>query len=179
MRSLFLLRHAKSAWDDSVSRDYDRPLNAKGRRAAAAIGGFMRTEGLAFDCVLASSAERVRQTIQGVEDGLGRALNPVFDSRVYMAGHQTLAEVVGTVPDAMTRVLLVGHNPGLEDLVLWLTPPGDGPRTHVEEKYPTCALAELAVPSAWSGLAEGAARFIRFTRPRDLDADLGPDPDEG
>ncbi len=177
MRHLALLRHAKSSWDDSVKTDFDRPLNAKGRRAAATMGAFMRIHALAYDLVLASPAERVRQTLAGVEDGLGRALAPVFDSRIYMASHTGLAEIVASLPASHARVLLIGHNPGIEELVLWLVP--EGQRGAVEEKYPTAALAELDIAvSGWSAIGERSAVLTRFTRPRDLDSALGPDADE-
>ena len=179
MRRFTLLRHAKSSWDDSVRTDFDRPLNAKGRRAAATMGAFLAREGLGFDLVLASPAMRVRQTIEGVEDGLGRALGPVFDSRIYMASAGVLAELVAALPAGVNHALLIGHNPGLEDLLLWLVPEGAAGRGAVEEKYPTAALAELnLLVGAWSEAGEGCARLARFTRPRDLDAALGPDVDD-
>ncbi len=176
MRRLTLLRHAKSSWDDSVKTDFDRPLNAKGRRAASVMGAFLAREGLAFDLVVCSPATRVRQTLEGVEDGLGRALTPVFDSRIYMASAAGLAEVLGALSAGAGHVLLVGHNPGIEDLVLWLVPEAAGGRGSVEEKYPTAAIAELELGvDDWAGIAEGCARLLRFTRPRDLDAALGPE----
>ena len=178
MLRLTLLRHAKSSWDDSVKTDFDRPLNAKGRRAASVIGAFMARALPPFDMVVASPALRVRQTIEGVEDGLGRPLGPVFDARIYMAGASTLAELVGALPHTAGHALLVGHNPGLEDLLLWLVPEGGTGRETVEEKYPTASLAELELDvPAWDAVAHERARLARFTRPRDLDSALGPDPD--
>ena len=177
MLRLSLLRHAKSSWDDSVRTDFERPLNAKGRRAAAAMGVFIAREGLAFDLVIASPAVRVRQTIDGVEDGLARALSPVLDARIYMASAGILMDVLAGVPESVGHVLLIGHNPGLEDLVFALV--GEGGRGAIEDKYPTASLAELELAGeGWAGLSEGRARLVRFTRPRDLDAGLGPDSDE-
>jgi len=173
MPTLTLLRHAKSTWTDSVRADIDRPLNAKGRRAAATMGAWMARESLAFDLVIASPATRVRQTIEGVVDGYGRAIVPMFDTRVYMASAATLAEILQAVPGSVDRLLLIGHNPGLEELALWLVP-DSAERANVEEKYPTASLAEIAVED-WAGLAEGGGKLLRFTRPRDLDPALGPD----
>lgn len=173
MPVLTLLRHAKSSWDDSVRNDFDRPLNAKGRRAAATMGAWMAREGLAFNLVIASPALRVQQTVEGVQDGLGRPLSPVFDRRVYAASAAALAEIVGSLPANVERLLLIGHNPGLEELALWLVPEGDGPRAELMQKYPTAALAEIALP-AWAA-AGGCGHLTRFTRPRDLDPSLGPD----
>ena len=177
MKILTLLRHAKSAWDDPVERDFDRPLNGRGRRAAHRMGRYMRDEALAFDHVVASPALRVQQTIAGVEDGFGRALSPVYDRRIYMASAATLLDIVQAIDDRHASVLMVGHNPGLEDLVLMLVPESAaGLRDEVEIKYPTATLAELRfdVP-AWAGIEEHRGTLARFMRPRELDASLGPD----
>ena len=175
MKTLTLLRHAKSAWDDPVERDFDRPLNGRGRRAAARMGQWLREHEAGFDTVRASPALRVHQTIEGIEDGLGRALSPVFDARIYMASGATLLELVQGF-DAASSALLIGHNPGLEDLLLLLTPPAEPLRAEAEIKYPTATVAilELAV-ERWSDVAEGSATLRRFIRPRDLDPTLGPD----
>ncbi len=178
MKTLTLLRHAKSGWDDTVERDFDRPLNGRGRRAAARIGQWLREHETSFDAVRASPALRVRQTIEGVEDGFGRALTPVFDARIYMASAATLLELVQGF-DAGASALLIGHNPGLEDLLLLLTAPADPLRAEAEVKYPTATLAVLELPvDQWSDVTERCATLHAFVRPRDLDPTLGPDDSE-
>lgn len=179
MKTLTLLRHAKSGWDDAVQRDVDRPLNAKGRRAAQAVGRFLKREATAFDHVIASPAVRVQQTLDEVKAGFGGDLSPVCERRIYLASAATLLDLVRDLDDAHDKVLLVGHNPGLEDLVLLLVPDAEqGPRGAVEEKYPTASLAELSFAiDHWVDAGEGGATLIRFTRPRDLDPSLGPDAD--
>lgn len=176
LRTLSLLRHAKSSWDDPVQRDFDRPLNARGRRAAVRMGQYLRHEGIGFDGVLASPAVRVVETIEGIEEGLGHSLGAVFDRRIYMASAVGLLDLVQATAD-VPHLLLVGHNPGLEDLALLLTPEDDTPlRLAIAEKYPTAALATLTFACAsLAGLREGEGRLIRFVRPRDLDPSLGPD----
>lgn len=175
MKTLTLLRHAKSAWDDTVERDFDRPLNGRGRRAAARIGQWLREHEANFDAIVASPALRIRQTIEGVEDGLGRSLAVIFDARVYMASGATLLELVQAF-GANENALLIGHNPGLEDLLLLLTPTADPLRAEAEVKYPTATIAALALPvDKWSDVAEGSATLRAFVRPRDLDPTLGPD----
>ena len=100
MRLLSLLRHAKSSWDENVSRDFDRPLNNRGRRAARAMGRFIAEEGLVFDSVLASPAVRVAETVALVEEGLGRSLEAREDRRIYMASGVSLLELVQGTADA-------------------------------------------------------------------------------
>lgn len=178
MKTLTLLRHAKSGWDDPVARDFDRPLNAKGKRAAAMVGRHMRSLGLMFDHAIASPAVRVAETLEQIESGYGRTIAPDLDRRVYLASAATLLDVVHGFPAATQSALLVGHNPGLEDLVLMLVADGADPlRDAVEDKYPTASIAELQFEGEWGDVATGTARLTRFVRPRDLDPTLGPDAD--
>jgi phosphohistidine phosphatase len=174
MKILTLLRHAKSGWDDGSLRDFDRPLNPRGRRAARTVGAEMRRLGLRFDAVVASPARRVIETIEEVEQSFGR-IAPRFDERLYLASTETLLEVAREADDAVERLLLVGHNPGLESIVLRLS--ATGPlRDEAEIKYPTSTVAELTLEAtSWRQIADGAAVLTRFIRPRDLDPALGPD----
>jgi phosphohistidine phosphatase len=152
MKTLTLLRHAKSAWDDAVARDFDRPLNIRGRKAAKTIGREMRAQGLRFDRVIASPAVRV-------------------------ASVETLLELIRGANEAAERLLIVGHNPGLEMLAMRLTT-GEGLRNELAVKYPTATIAEISLPvDRWSEVAEGIGTLARFIRPRDLDPELGPDED--
>lgn len=176
MKTLTLLRHAKSGGDDPVSRDFDRPLNAKGRRAAAMMGVHLRSAGLRFDHVVASPALRVTETLDEVWSGYGRTLPVTWDRRLYLASAATLLEAVHELPVAAERVLMVGHNPGLEDLVLMLVPDtGAALRDAVEAKFPTASVAEMGLAGDWPGVRAGSASLDRFIRPRDLDPSLGPD----
>ena len=176
MKSLTLLRHAKSGWDDPVPRDFDRPLNPRGRRAARTVGAEMKALGLAFDLVLASPARRVVETLAEVAAGFG-AIDADYDERLYLAPAATLLDIVRHTPDGVGRLLLVGHNPGLEELTLRLARrDGDRLRAEVEIKYPTGAVAEIELPvEHWRQVGEGTGRMARFIRPRDLDPELGPE----
>ena len=175
MKILTLLRHAKSGWDDPVKRDFDRPLNPRGRRAARTVGREMRALGLGFDRVLASPARRVVETIEEVALAFG-PLAPDYDERIYLAPTATLMEIIHEIPDEADRLLLVGHNPGLEELALLLAGP-DGPlRSEVAIKYPTGTIAEIAFAADhWADVGKGDGRIVRFIRPRDLDPELGPE----
>ena len=179
MKTLTLLRHAKSALDDPVARDFDRTLNKRGRLACRAIGKAMRSEGLMFDSVIASPAVRVTETVSGVVDGYGRELKPHYDLRIYLAPVSALLEIVQHADDASERLLIIGHNPGLENLALVLThDDGNGLRGEIAIKYPTAALTEISLPvDHWSQVDEGVGIIARFIRPRDLDPALGPDAD--
>jgi phosphohistidine phosphatase len=175
MKTLTLLRHAKSGWDDPVARDFDRPLNPKGQRAAAMMGRHLKAEGLAFDHVLASPAARVVETLAQVATGYGSDLAPHWDQRLYLASAATLLDLIHELPDGADSVLFSGHNPGLEELVLLLAGE-NGLRDSVEVKFPTASLAEMRFDVArWADVKPGKGELLRFTRPRDLDATLGPD----
>ena len=177
MKTLTLLRHAKSTWDDPVSRDFDRPLNKRGHRAAQTIGREMRRLGLEFDRVAASPAARVQETLDGVAEGYGRSLEPGFDQRIYLASPETLLDIARSTDDTADSLLIVGHNPGLEGLAMLLA--GESAlRSELAEKYPTATLAVISFPvERWSDVAEGTGTLSRFIRPRDLDPELGPDED--
>ena len=177
MKTLILLRHAKSGWDDPVARDFDRPLNKRGRKAARRVGREMRERGIAFDRAIASPAARVVETLEDVAEGYGRAIEPVYDERIYLASPSALLDLIQSADDGTDTLLLAGHNPGLEALALLLThEDGSGFRDDVAVKYPTGTLAEISLPvDHWRDVAEGVGTITRFIRPRDLDPELGPD----
>ena len=176
MKTLTLLRHAKSSWDDATSRDFDRPLNARGRRAAETIGRAMRSESLRYDAVIASPAVRVVETIDGVAAGSGMALAPHYDRRIYLASTAALLDLVHEADDAHASLMIVGHNPGTESLALLLSRPGSH-RSEIEVKFPTGTLVEMRFDVArWSDVDRGGGIIVRFIRPRDLDPALGPEP---
>ena len=176
MKTLTLLRHAKSGWDDPVTRDFDRPLNRRGRRAARTVGAEMRKLGLAFDRVLASPARRVVETIEEVAEAFG-PLEPHYEQRLYLATIETLIELLRATDESVERLLLVGHNPGMECLALALSGGSDNAlRGEIELKYPTGTLAEIALDvEGWWQVDGGCGKITRFIRPRDLDPELGPD----
>ncbi len=182
MKTLTLLRHAKSGYDDPLLRDFDRPLNERGRRAAVKIGQWLRAaqrkgDMPEFDHVAASPAVRCRQTIEGVEEGLGSPLAPIYEKRIYLSSSATLVELVAGFAEHHDNALLVGHNPGLEDLLMELVPRGSGvARDEAETKYPTATIARLDLDILrWAQVDGGRAQLTIFVRPRDLDPSLGPD----
>lgn len=168
MKKLTLLRHAKSGWDNPSLSDFERPLNARGRDAARAMGHKLRALGLAWDRILASPAARVTGTIEGLAESYG-PLAPVYDETIYLASLDRLLEIVHATDDAHATLLVVGHNPGMERLALLLS--RGGPlHDQMALKYPTGALAEIAFPlDHWRDVAESGGTLARFLRPRDLE----------
>jgi phosphohistidine phosphatase len=170
LKTLTLLRHAKSGWDAPALRDFDRPLSARGHKAARAMGREMRRLGLGFDLILASPALRVIETLRELAQGFGAAVATEAEPRIYLASAETLLELVRAADDGAGRLLLAGHNPGMEQLVLLLARDGEA-RDAVAAKYPTGALAEIELDVArWRDVGEGTGTLTRFVRPRDLEA---------
>ena len=168
-RELLALRHAKSAWDAEARTDYDRPLARRGERDAPRIGGWIREHGLAPRLIISSPARRAQQTTERVAEELDLDDDAIrWDERVYGGGVgdllATLAEHAARGP---ARVMLVGHNPGLEDLVEHLAA-GELPAPPGRKSFPTGALARLRLPRVWSDLEAGAGELIELIRPRAL-----------
>ena len=167
MKRLGLLRHAKSDWDDAAVRDFDRGINDRGRRGAAAIGQHIAAIGYRWDAIVASPAERVRLTLEAS----GLSLAPQFDERVYLADAEGLLSVLHAIVGEPEAVLLVGHNPGLHELLFRLVDPAteDPLFTQAAERFPTAAFAVLELPiDQWRDLEPGRATLAHFARPRDL-----------
>ncbi len=179
MKTLGIFRHAKSDWHDARLRDFDRPLNKRGRKGAALMGLHIRDHAVGWKRVLASPAVRVTQTIELAGEAAGEIPPVIWDRRIYLASSATLLDLLREQAGDPPSIMLVGHNPGLEDLIFDLVPDdGSSPmRDVVEEKFPTAAYAvvELDIDS-WDQLAEGSGRLVHLTRPRDLDPELGPHP---
>ena len=177
MKLLGLFRHAKSDWHDARARDFDRPLNGRGRKGAAVMSQHIVEHGQAWQRIVASPAVRVAQTIEIAAAAARRTIPLEWDRRIYLASSATLADVLREQPDDIDRVLMVGHNPGLEDLIFDLVPDdGTSPlRALVEEKFPTAtyAVLELGIDH-WADIDNGCAKLLHLVRPRDLDPDLGP-----
>ncbi|MDP3551707.1 MAG: histidine phosphatase family protein [Novosphingobium sp.] len=177
MKTLALFRHAKSDWSDARARDFDRPLNARGQRGAQAMGGYIRETGRTFDRMIASPAVRAAETVEEASKAWKCTFKVEWDRRIYLASSATLIDLIKELSGDPASVLMVGHNPGLEDLIFDLVPDdGSSPlRDVVEEKFPTATFAVLELDVArWADVSEGCARLVEIKRPRDLDPALGP-----
>lgn len=177
MKTLGLFRHAKSDWNDARLRDFDRPLNKRGRYGAGLMGLHIRDHGPPWQRIIASPAVRVTQTVDLASEAAGGVPPVNWDRRIYLASSPTLMDLLREVDGDPASILMIGHNPGLEDLIFDLVPDdGSSPlRDEVEEKFPTAAYAvlELAI-DRWRDIDDGCARLVHLKRPRDLDASLGP-----
>ena len=161
MLTLYLLRHAKSSWADASQPDFERGLTDRGREAAAFIGDFIREKGIDFDLVLVSTAVRTRETIELIKERANFRGEVRYDERIYEATVSRLLEIISEVDDDRESVLLVGHNPGIEELLTLLT----GEQQHVTTA--NFAKIKLNLPN-WSAnpAHEGTLEWI--IRPKEM-----------
>jgi phosphohistidine phosphatase len=169
VRRLYVLRHAKSSWDDPDLPDHLRPLARRGRAAVAALARHMKATGIAPDLVLCSPAVRAVQTWEGVASGLPAATAVDVDDELYGASAGGLLRRLRQLPPDIDSVLVIGHNPGLEDVTLGLVGNGDPAlRRRLESKFPTGSLVTLDAPGEWHDLRWGTATLVGYVRPREL-----------
>lgn len=157
MKKLTLLRHAKSEQDAPSGSDFDRSLDERGRADSKRMGQEIRDLGLSFDLVLASPAQRVVETVEGVS-----GLSPQYDDRIYEASTGQLLEIVRSVDDSIESLMLVGHNPGFERLAARLT-------DKAVDDVPTGTLIEIELlVEHWRDVGAGSGRQVRFITPKAL-----------
>jgi phosphohistidine phosphatase SixA len=162
MKTLLVMRHAKSSWDDTDIPDHDRPLNKRGKKDAPRMGGVLKQQGLLPDLILSSTAKRARSTVELLGEGSGYNADVHWVDSLYAAEPGAYIEALRQVPDEMELVMVVGHNPGLEELVAMLTDEWAG--------LPTAALAEISLNiPAWSALGyEPQGKLVNVWRPKEL-----------
>ena len=162
MKTLLILRHAKSSWKDSSIDDHDRTLNPRGRRDAPRIGLLLRNEDLLPELILTSTAQRARETTEAVIESSGFQGELRFWQGFYLAEPTTWIEALSSLPHDFNRVMIVGHNPGLELLLEQLT--------GCDEPFPTAALAQVQLSiEDWGDLSrQPKARLMGLWRPKEL-----------
>jgi phosphohistidine phosphatase len=170
VKTLLLLRHAKSSWDHPGLADHDRPLAARGRRDAPRIGRYLADIGLLPERVLCSTANRTQATWERVQAALPRELPLRLESAIYGADVAELMDLIRHQDDDCSSVMLIGHNPGLEMLADRLIGSGSQElRRDLRMKYPTAALAEIRFAiDHWAELAPHTGELLRYIRPSDL-----------
>lgn len=161
MKKLLLMRHAKSSWDDDALADFERPLNERGQVAAPFMGDLLRREGLVPDALVASPAVRAAQTAEAVTSAGRFNREVVFEESVYEASPNALRQALAAIDDAASTAMLIGHNPGIEGLIRYLT--GE------TELMPTAAVAVIGLDiESWNSATDGCGRVEAVYRPKDL-----------
>src|SRR6476620_111076 len=162
MRTLYLLRHAKSSWKDLSQADFERPLANRGRKACEIVARLIQDRGLEFDLLLCSTAIRARETIDLVTKYAKLRTELRFDERIYEAAVPELLEIISQLENDRKEVLLVGHNPGFEDLLYLFS--------GVDQRFPTASLAKIKLKvSKWSDSLDKKASVDWIARPKELD----------
>lgn len=162
MKTLLLLRHAKSSWDEPSLRDFDRPLAARGKRDAPRMGKALSERGPLPDLIISSPAARTRATIKAVIASARLEADLMVEESVYGASSAELMKLIRQLPDEKSCVMIVGHNPGLEDLVERLSGKA--------ERMPTAALACIEFHSdRWDDVEDGLGSLAWLLLPKDLD----------
>jgi len=171
MKRLYLLRHAKSDWADPDRVDAERPLSARGRRAAPRMGRYMCRQGLIPALALSSTARRAKETWELLAPLLKTEIRLETSSKLYLANPARLLKTIRGLTDKWESVAVIGHNPGLQAFALELVGAGEtAARTRLATKYPTGGLAVFDFPvEHWADIAPGSGRLERFVAPRDLD----------
>jgi phosphohistidine phosphatase len=164
MRTLLLLRHAKSSWKDSDLDDHDRPLNKRGKKDAPRMGRLLREEDLMPDLIVSSSAKRCRKTADHVIQASGYRGETRITGELYEAEGGKLREFLAAIPDRVHRLLMVAHNPGMEELL--------EPLVGVYTPLTTAALAHIELPiESWREIADiPRGKLVRLWQPRELEA---------
>ncbi|MEP6945440.1 MAG: histidine phosphatase family protein [Acidobacteriota bacterium] len=161
MKTLYLLRHAKSGWPDSSVGDFERPLSARGEKTAPFVGALMKENGLLPQTIISSPAKRARETAELVAETLEFADDIIFDQRVYEASPMRLIAIVSEIGNELDSAMIVGHNPGMEGIIWYLT--------GKMEPMPTAALAQIQLPvDRWNEITEGCGTLTEILRPKDV-----------
>ena len=174
VKTLFILRHAKSSWDEVSLPDFDRPLNGRGRRAAPVMGKYLKKQYGTPELIQCSTAARAEETLQRLLPALGGKPVLTQEPRLYLAKKHTVLSVLNRVKGDPQSVLMIGHSPGIERFAADLIGEGDEKtRRLLASKYPTAALTVVTLDvDKWKQAAFGGGRLIDFIRPRDIDPDL-------
>ncbi len=162
MKILLLLRHAKSSWKDESLSDFERPLSERGKKASQAIGRYIRKQKMMPDLVLSSPAVRARETTGIITTTAKLTAEIRYDQRIYEADALRLVHIISQIESNFGSVLLVGHNPGIEELLGLLT----GSSQHM----PTAALAKIRLEGAndWSEISQAKAILELMIKPKDI-----------
>ena len=161
MRNIYLLRHAKSSWDDPAATDFERVLNERGLRAALMMGEYAQRIGIRPELVVCSTAARTRETAAIFLPAVGISVDPIFTDKIYEATTGQLLELIAEIDNKFSSLLLIGHNPGIEGLT--------GVLTGENEIVPTATLITISVDvDKWCNISPGCGRLVSIMRPKEL-----------
>jgi phosphohistidine phosphatase len=170
MKTLLLLRHAKSSWDDASLDDHDRPLSDRGGRAGRLVASYLARQSIGVELVLCSSALRARQTLDLVLPSLEENVEVRIEDGLYAADATDLLDRLRGVAESVPAVLVVGHNPSLQQLALRLVAGGEPARLHqLQQKFPTGAVATITTETTWARLGPGVGYLKSLVMPRALE----------
>ena len=162
MKTLLLLRHAKSSWATATTADFNRSLNERGIRTAPVIGKLLKDDNLTPDLIICSPARRTRQTLELVIEATGWEIETRFDSDIYEASTGALLEILSGVDDGIESILMIGHNPGLEDLIRNLT--GE------IYSFPTAGLAKISLAvESWENIVSSCGKLEMLIKPKEIE----------
>tara|TARA_B100000945_G_scaffold51063_2_gene36763 strand:+ start:488 stop:982 length:495 start_codon:yes stop_codon:yes gene_type:complete len=164
MKNLFLLRHAKSSWDNAALTDFDRPLSKRGISNAILLSEHIQKHNITFDLVLSSPSERTQSTLDLVLSSLEHFPTTTFKESIYHASPSSLAQLIKEQDDEINNLLVIGHNPGLHILTETLT-------NQPIVKYPTCAFAKITNFNHWKDIDTGILNLESLITPKDLKHD--------
>ena len=161
MKTLWLLRHAKSSWSDSSLDDHERPLNERGRRGAQTVGKFMKQTKLEPPLVLCSTAIRARETFEILLEVTGFAPETEYRQSLYLSSRHGLIDHITSLAESSNAVMIVGHNNGMEELLAYLT--------GAEKRMPTAALAEIKFDiDDWQQVKRNSGKLQWLITPKEL-----------
>ena len=159
-RTLLIMRHAKSSWDDMHLSDHERPLNKRGKHDAPMMGERLKEERYACDLIISSSAKRAHTTAKAVAAALGYAKEDIrIEPTLYMASIEDYLRVIATVDEDINHLMIVSHNPGSEEIIDYLT-------HQTFEKFPTAAYALLEVEGSWDDMQ--SVKMVRYDYPKSI-----------
>lgn len=170
MRTIYLLRHAKSGWGDPGLADFDRPLAPRGKKALRIMGDYLFAQGISPDYIYCSTALRTRETLDAIQTRLDDKVIIQMTSSMYLAEPQVLLDLIKNTADEMQTLMLIGHNPGIHELACALASnTDDAALARLKTKYPTAGLTTLETQAAqWREVAPDCCQLRGFVVPRDL-----------
>lgn len=159
MKTLYLVRHAKSSWKDMSIIDFDRPLNKRGLHDAPLIGSLLKNKKIDIELIISSPAKRAKETAKIIANQIGFKDNILFDKEIYEASLEKLISIIKNFDENINNVMLIGHNPGLTNLANYLS-------KEFITNIPTCGVVALTLNNSWKNMSAKDWKIIFFEYPK-------------